>query len=141
MATVSARRRRVFIPVSKIWAARSDSWSSGALQSGVAHARREDLARRQHGPGRAAHAAAVRAVPDGQAERQLRDGDLEVAVRLARRRRARSQELELRDVAAGEAPAVRVQLPDLAAPRPGGPVLAARDQRLLSVGADVPEAS
>src|SRR3954451_23742153 len=96
-ATVSARRRRVFIPVSKIWAARSDSWSSGALQSGVAHARSEALARRQHRPRRAAHSAAVRVVPDGQAQRELRDGDLEVAVRLARRRRARSQELELGD--------------------------------------------
>src|SRR3954449_5859739 len=80
---LGAGSRWVFIPVSKIWGARSDSWSSGALQSGVPRARGENLAGGQHQRRRTPHAAAIRPVPDREPQRELRDRDLEVAVRLA----------------------------------------------------------
>src|SRR3954470_723223 len=65
---LGAGLRRVFIPVSKIWPRRFASWSSSALPSGVPRAWRESLARRQHRPRRAPHAATVRPLADRQAQ-------------------------------------------------------------------------
>src|SRR4051812_27657412 len=72
LGKLGARWRRVFIPVSKISGARPDSWSSAALQSGVPHARSEELAPRQHGRRRTPDAAAIRLVADRKPQRQLR---------------------------------------------------------------------